>query len=210
MKDCIIYRDSVNNFAGERIMGTDIFWENIFKIKSKQDSLYNFLKSIPLFEGFSARETKNIEKIVHLRKFKKDEIVFKEDEPGTGMYVIKKGSVRITKHKKKPTGVNEEEQITILKHGDFFGELTLVEKTRFPRTASAYAESESELVGLFKPDILEIIERNPRLGIKLIMRISEIISTRLRITTAKLSENKEEINRLRSLLPEQEKVHSPV
>lgn len=186
-------------------MTTDIFWGNIFKIKSKKDLLYYFLKSNPLFNGFSSRDIKNIEKIVHLRKFKKDEIIFKEYEPGTGMYIIKTGSVRITKHRKEEGGVSEEEVITNLKWNDFFGELTLVEKTRSPRTASAYANNECELVGFFKPDLLEVIERNPRLGVKIILGIAEIIGSRLRITTASLTEKKEEIKRLQSLLPQDKK-----
>jgi len=84
----------------------------------------------------------------------------------------------------------------------FFGELTLIEKTRFPRTASAYADAASELVGFFKPDLLEIIERNPKLGIKIIMKISEIIGNRLRITTSLISAKKEEIAKLKTLIPE--------
>lgn len=174
-------------------MGTEILERNFFKLKSNKDSLYSFLKNIPLFEGFSSRDIKNIEKIVHLRKFKKDEIVFKEDEPGTGMYIIKNGSIRITKQNKDEDGSVQEETVFNLHQNDFLGELSLIEKDSFARTASAYTDCESELVGFFKPDLLEIIEKNPKLGIKLIMRISEIIAARLRSTTAALSEKKKEI-----------------
>ncbi|NVM21334.1 MAG: cyclic nucleotide-binding domain-containing protein [Desulfobacterales bacterium] len=186
-------------------MTPDVFWGNIFKIKSKKDTLYYFLKSNPLFDGFSSRDIKNIGKIVHLRRFKKDEIIFKEDEPGTGMYVIRTGSVRITKHKKKEGGDSEEEVITMLKQNDFFGELALVEKTRFPRTASAYADNECELIGFFKPDLLELVERNPRLGVKIVLRIAEIIGSRLRTTTELLTERTEETKRLRPAPQQDEK-----
>jgi len=191
-------------------METDIFWGNIFKIKSKEDSLFNFLKNNPLFEGFSSRDLKIIEKIVHLRKFKKDEIIFKEDEPGTGMYIIKSGRIRITKYKHSDDSSGQEETITTLKKNDFFGELTLIEKTRFPRTASAISEGESQLIGFFKPDIFETIERNPRLGIKIILRISEIIATRLRTTTSILTEKKEEIRKLKKKLPESTTAVTPL
>ena len=183
-------------------MSDDIFWGNIFKIKRKTESLFSFLKNNPLFCNFTSKDLRQIEKIVHVRKFKKDEIVFKEDEPGTGMYIIKSGRIRITKNRAKEGSASEEEVITLLTENDFFGELTLIEKTRFPRTASAYADAASELVGFFKPDLLEIIERNPKLGIKIIMKISEIIGNRLRITTSLISAKKEEIAKLKTLIPE--------
>ena len=185
-------------------MGDNIFWGNIFKIKRHTESLFNFLKNNQVFRGFTSRDLRQIEKIVHVRKFKKDEIVFKEDEPGTGMYIIKSGKIRITKHKSTGTVSSGEEIITHLKENDFFGELTLVEKTRFPRTASAYADSASELIGFFKPDLLEIIERNPKLGVKIIMRIAEIIGARLRTTTSLISSKKYEIEKLKTQLPQAE------
>ena len=191
-------------------MSKDVFWSNIFKIEQKKDSLYGFLKNNPLFKGFSSKDLKQIEKLVHVRKFKKDEIVFKEDEPGTGMYIIKNGKIRIAKHKTKNGTTSEEEVITFLKEHDFFGELTLVEKTRFPRTASAYADTASELIGFFKPDILEIVERNPKLGVKIVMRISEIIGARLRTTTSILSQKKEDIKNLKAQLPQDEPPASPI
>lgn len=190
-------------------MSIDIFWGNIFKVKGKEETLHNFLKNNPLFQGFSSRDLKNIEKIIHLRKFKKDEIIFKEDEPGTGMYIIKSGGVRITKQKMKEGGISEEEIITTLKHNDFFGELTLIEKTRFPRNASAYAEEESELIGFFKPDLLEINERNPRLGIKIIIRIAEIIASRLRTTNSILADKNTELKKLQEQLPKKSKKITP-
>ena len=108
----------------------------------------------------------------------------------------------MTKLGKEKSGQSQEEIISTLKPNDFLGEIALVEKTSFARTASAYANSESELIGFFKPDLLEIIQRNPRLGVKIIMRISEIIADRLRSTTSTLSEKSKELEQLRGSLNE--------
>ena len=177
-------------------MEKDLFWGNIFNIGKRTDSLYFFLKSTPLFKGLTSRDIKNIEKIVHLRKFKEGEIVFKEDEPGTGMYLIKSGSIRIAKQGNKQGDKNQEDIISTLMQHDFLGELALIEETSCARTASAYADHESELVGFFKPDLMDIIQRNPRLGVKIVMRISEIVAARLRITTSALTEKKKKIKEL--------------
>ncbi len=185
-------------------MAKDIIWGNILSLKGKTDTLFDFLKNTPLFSGFSPKDIKNIEKIVHLRKFKKNEIVFKEDEPGTGMYIIKKGAVRISKQTPNGASQGREEIISTFKKNDFFGEITLLEKAAFERTASAYANSESELVGLFKPDLLDIIERNPKLGIKIVMRISEIMAARLRSTTTAFFNKTVEITEIQSTMQNNE------
>ncbi len=178
-------------------MDTDIFFANIFKSKGESDSVHSFLKSTPLFEGFSFRELNALKKILHLRKYSKDEIIFKEGEPGTGLYIIKSGSIRISKTLNDEDNLDQEETISSLGRHDFLGELALVEKESYARTATAYAYGETELLGLFKPDLFEIIERNPRLGVKLISRISEVIAARLRSTNASLMEKQKEIVRLK-------------
>ncbi len=178
-------------------MDTDIFFANIFKSKGESDSVHSFLKSTPLFEGFSFRELNALKKILHLRKYSKDEIIFKEGEPGTGLYIIKSGSIRISKILNDENNIDQEETISSLGRHDFLGELALVEKESYARTATAYTYGETELLGLFKPDLFEIIERNPKLGVKLIMRISEVIAARLRSSNASLMEKQKEIVRMK-------------
>ena len=56
-----------------------------------------------------------------------------------------------------------------LKRGDFFGELSLIEDPSF-RSASAASLSRSTLIGFFKPDLLQVIQRNPSTGNKISLR----------------------------------------
>ena len=44
------------------------------------------------------------------------------------------------------------------------------------------------IIGFFRPDLLELIENNPRLGLKIVMRLSQMISVRLRHTNRLLKE----------------------
>lgn len=165
-------------------MSTEIFWGDIFKKRDDEDSLYSFLKRNPVFSGLATRDIKKIERAVHIRRYKQGEYIFKEGEPGTGMYILKNGKVSINKIQED---VKNPKHIITLKKNHFFGELSLVEKSEFPRNASAIAETDCELIGFFKPDLSELIERDPHLSIKIVIRISEIIAARLRTTTETLS-----------------------
>jgi len=134
------------------------------------------LRTVPLFEGLTFRDLKKIELIVHERTFMPDEVVFYERQPGTGMYVVKKGLIQLTKT------INEENvKIAELGEGEFFGEMSLLEG--YPRSAQATAVIKTEALGIFRPDLFDLIERNPRLGSKILMKLSQRLASRLRKTT---------------------------
>jgi CRP-like cAMP-binding protein len=123
-------------------------------------------------------DLKKIELIVHQRTFMPDEIIFYERQPGTGMYIIKKGLIKLTKT------VNEERvKIGELKDGEFFGEMALLDE--YPRSAEATAVEKTEALGIFRPDLFDLIESNPKLGYKILLRLSKRLASRLRETTEK-------------------------
>ena len=164
-------------------MPSDPFWSNIFRRRDKEErDVFDILKKIPIFQDLSRREFNKIESILHRRNWNADEAIINEGDPGLGMYIIVAGEVRITQ-------VGEDgvqQQLTTLAGGDFFGEQALLDES--PRTASAYANEPCRIIGFFRPDLLELIESNPRSGLKIVMRLSQMISVRLRHTNRLLKE----------------------
>ncbi len=110
------------------------------------------------------------------------------------MYIIAKGSVDISLFDSQPLVGDAAKQVfvTKLEGGDFFGELSLVEDNG-RRSASAIASEDCVLIGFFKPDLMEILERSPATGIKIIFRLSEVLGRRLKETTDKIKQLKREI-----------------
>jgi len=146
------------------------------KIRGNEGPIIPVLRTVPLFEGLTFRDLKKIELIVHERTFLPDEVVFHERQPGAGMYFIKKGLIVLTKT------VNEERmKIAELGEGEFFGEMSLIEN--YPRSAQATAVVKTEVLGIFRPDFFDLIDRNPRLGSKILLKLSERLANRLRKTT---------------------------
>lgn len=145
-------------------------------MRGEEGNIIPVLRTVPLFEGLTFRDLKKIELIVHERTFMPDEVVFHERQPGAGMYVIKKGMIKLTKT------INEEKvKIGELGEGEFFGEMSLLED--YPRSAQATAVVKTEALGIFRPDLFDLIERNPRLGSKILMKLSQRLAGRLRKTT---------------------------
>ena len=165
-------------------------WENILKKNSNENNILNFLKNSFLFKDLTSSEMKFLTQIVHIRHFEAGEKIFSQGDPGVGMYLIVSGSVDIIMHDptlESRSPENDDIFITRLEKGDFFGELSLIEDPSH-RSATAASITKSTLVGFFKPDLLQVIQRNPLTGNKICMRLAEILGKRLRETTEKVSE----------------------
>jgi len=170
-------------------------WENIFKKSQKEKDLSHILSENYLFETLTKAELRFVKEMVHVRNYRPGEVVFRQGEIGVGMYLIASGSVDVLVE--DVNGDQPESQaifVTRLAAGDFFGELSLVEENG-RRTAMAVASVESTLIGFFKPDLMEIIDRNPSTGVKIVLRLAEVLGKRLKETTSKVTELKREVRR---------------
>jgi len=159
-----------------------MIWKNIFRDRKEDDITVNeVLKKVPVFSELNTREINKLASIVHLRSYGAGETVFMQGDPGLGMYVIEKGQVSI----RMVTENGAEKELSILTDGDFFGELSLLDES--PRSASAVAIVPSKIIGFFRPDLFELLNRSPKIGIKVLLKLSETIGTRLRLTNNELT-----------------------
>jgi CRP/FNR family cyclic AMP-dependent transcriptional regulator len=162
-------------------------WRDLFRRrKSNEDSIAQSLKENILFCSLSSRELKYLMTLVYERVYQTDEPIFHENDRGSGMYVIVKGRVAIKTHTEQ-----NEIHVTTLGKGSFFGELSLVEPDSV-RTASAVALERTVVVGFFKPDLMEVLERKPGMGVKILFQLASVLGRRLLETTRKITELKEE------------------
>lgn len=162
----------------------DSFWGNIFR-QTDEKSVYSLLRDIPLFDGLSRGELSAIESILHRREYDPEEVLFHQGNPGVGMYIIREGTIEIVY---EPTS----EILAELSDGDFFGELALLNET--PRSATAIARTESVLYGLFRPDLLGLVKREPSLGVEVLLRMSRVISERLIQTNKQVQQLRERLS----------------
>lgn len=105
--------------------------------------------------------------------FRAGETIFREFEDADECYVVDVGRVRIT----KSHGSDDRELVfAMLGPGDIFGEMALIDEKR--RSASAIADTDTEVICLRRDDFMEGVRQNPaRLEIVL-----GFISDRLRRT----------------------------
>lgn len=144
--------------------------------RKKEVDILKLLADTPVFHDLSHRELKMVKKIVKIKNYKKDEIIFRKSDPGLGMHIIYKGSVEITVKK------DNKEVVTLAELGEknFFGDVSLLDESL--RSANAIAREDTILVELYRPDFLDMLHTKPKTGVKMLYSLSKIIVQRLRRT----------------------------
>ena len=102
------------------------------------------------------------------RTYPKNTMIFSENEPGSELYIIQKGVVKITKIVE-----DNEVMLALLKAGDIFGEMALLENK--PRSASALANEDCSLMAVNKGNF----ERMVQTQAQLITRLTTLLAERL-------------------------------
>lgn len=181
--------------AVPKFVGESAIWKNIFSERSvRKGSTQELLSKVPAFANLTFRQLKEVAAIVHKREYRAGEPVFYQGDPGLGMYIIQEGSVSIALADKD----GQQKELAVLSEGDFFGELGLLDES--PRSANAICKSDCLLIGFFRPDLFEMIDRKPALGIKIVIKLAEIVGERLRKTDKELSRLKGQMDSLQSEL----------
>lgn len=90
-----------------------------------------WLKFVPLFDTFSPEALQLIGNEFEIETVEENKEIFNEGDQGNKFYVIAAGMVSVSRRNKE---TNQDEQISTLADGDFFGEIALLDEV--PRTAS--------------------------------------------------------------------------
>jgi CRP/FNR family cyclic AMP-dependent transcriptional regulator len=152
--------------------------------------LREILKNVPIFADLNNRELASVERILHKREYQPQEIIFREDEPGMGMYIIESGQVSILAE-------SGQLQLSEISAGDFFGEVALLDNS--PRSATAVAKTYCKIFGFFQPDLFGLMERDSRLGVRIVLKVAGLIGERLRKANKQILTLNEELKKKKAL-----------
>ena len=130
-------------------------------------NIKELLKSFPLFSDLSDEDLSDIEKIVKIKRFGKNEIILYQFDPGDSLYIISRGKVKVVLFSKD----GKEVLLSNLGPGEFFGEMSLLDG--LPRSASVVALEDSEVLVLNRKDFLELIRNLPEIALRILTEMSK-------------------------------------
>jgi len=125
------------------------------------------LQSLEVFSELEERELMQVSQVAVPRSFERGEVIFREGDTGSTLYVVQSGSVSI--HREHPDG--RRLALAELRHGDMFGELALYSGET--RSATAEALEPTSLVALLSGDMQRVIRSNPDIALKMLAALAD-------------------------------------
>jgi CRP/FNR family transcriptional regulator, cyclic AMP receptor protein len=141
------------------------------------------MEQVDLLGDLAWREIEVLATYMQAYEAEPGSMVFQEGEPGDYMGLLVGGRVVI---RKEAEGVKEA-VISIEGQGRSIGEMALID--REPRSASCKVLESATLLILTRKEFERLGMQHPGIALKLLMRISRLISRRLRLTSGQLVEH---------------------
>lgn len=134
-----------------------------------EERIIRLLKKVPLFSKMTDMEVGQVaDQCIH-RTCHKEQVILVEEETGQTLFILLRGIVKIT----RTSDEGREVIITILKSGDFFGELSVLDGKG--RSATVVAMEESELLTLRRNEFLLLLERFPQIAVEMLKVLADRI-----------------------------------
>ena len=124
------------------------------------------LRQVPLFESLDEEAAKELSGLLETLDCEAPKVLFRAGDAGDAMYIIERGKVRISVQATD----GRELTLTELGQGDFFGELTLLD--RQPRSANATVSEESRLAVLSREHFLSFMRSKPNVALEMLTALA--------------------------------------
>ncbi len=140
----------------------------------------DLLRQAPLFADLDDGELARVAELCREQRYRRDDVIFKEGEPGNRLFLVAEGSVRISRD---VPGAGEE-ALAILQPGAAFGEMAVLDRS--DRSTDAIANESCVLHTISRPDFELLLEFERDIAVKVLRATVRLLSGRLRATNDKL------------------------
>jgi voltage-gated potassium channel len=118
----------------------------------------NAIRDIPIFEGVDDQFIREVTHYLSPMILTPGDYLCRAGDSAKSMYFVQKGKLKVL-------SLNESKQLTILKPGDFMGEIALFKKST--RTATVKSISYSDIYELQKKEFEKVLKRYPDIAQKI-------------------------------------------
>lgn len=138
-------------------------------------AIINLMRALPLFDGLGDGELRKVARLFKQKLYQPGEQVFKKGDDGHESYIVVRGQVDICME-------GSPRPVATIANGQIFGELALLDGS--PRAARAVSKQPTVMLVIERAAFLELIQREPHLGLVIIRNIAGDISSKLRRANA--------------------------
>jgi CRP/FNR family cyclic AMP-dependent transcriptional regulator len=143
-----------------------------------------FFRKIYLLQDLEEAEIHQVLSRTSPREFPAGSVIIREGDPGDSLFIMQEGEVEITKQLTLVLDEDTPKERVMIRlnaeNGVYFGEMALLENET--RSATVTALTDCSLFELHQKDFLDLIEQKPVMGVKLLLRLAQVLSRHLRKT----------------------------
>lgn len=149
------------------------------------------VKSFDLFKDLEEIEVKKLLQFAQVKQYAKEEVIFEQGDPGSGLFLILRGIVEIYI---EPGG--NRVSLAKLKAGEFMGEMSLFGDGNQTRTASALSFEPVTAVMISTVDFKKLQNSGPKILSKMLLRLLMSLSSRYQNLKSEFHSVKDQINEI--------------
>ena len=145
-----------------------------------------FLANIRMFELLNEDDRQALAEVVDELTVPAGHTLFQAGDPGDSLFIVREGSIELFI---KDT-VGQKIVLTLAESGDMFGELAMLDSG--PRTATALALMESEVLVLDRDDLVLLFKRKPEAALHMLAALSGLTRKADELLRTRVSRNANE------------------
>ena len=132
--------------------------------------LVEFIRTSSLFSTLDGLQLNAVSAFLGERHYNAGQIIFKQGEQGTEMYIVRSGKVTLLARDKD----GSDREVYEFGPGRFFGEMSIIEGE--PRSATCEALEETELLVLEGDDFFQLVWEHPMIGVRMLSSMAGVMA----------------------------------
>lgn len=144
------------------------------------DQIHGLMAKTPLFSGLDVDETRKLGTFMYVYEAPPGVTIINEGETGDFMMLLMQGMVDVLRRNR----YNYPSRIAVAHAGHSLGEMSMFDGE--PRFASCVTLENSRIAVLTRDALMLVLGDEPALGNKILLKLVQLLSERLRQTSAKL------------------------
>ena len=142
-----------------------------------------FLANIKMFERLDEDDRIELGKVIDESKLQAGQVLFQTGDPGEALYIVQEGEIEL--FIKDTAG--QKIVLATPAAGDMFGELAMLDYG--PRTATAVALQDSDVLVLDREDLLLLFQKNPEAALHMLAALSSLTRKADELLRTRVSKN---------------------
>lgn len=127
----------------------------------------DLLRTMDIFEALPTQELETIAQLLRERRLAASEVLCRQGDPGDALFIVTGGRIRLS----TTDASGNEKGLSHFTDGQFFGEMSLLSGA--PRSATASAETDSQLLILDKPAFDQLLASDAQIMREMLKVVSQ-------------------------------------